>query len=108
MGAAEIRQSQPKDIFGAVLPVHFAKLFLLDFLFPNFQMKKTIEIISAALFLMFGFMEVAHAYLDPVSVTFILQGIAGAVAAVLAGVRSVRTRVVSFFKGLFGMKDGDR
>lgn len=44
----------------------------------------------------------AYAYIDPVSVTFILQGIVGAVAAVLAGFRNVRTKVVNFFKGLFG------
>lgn len=66
---------------------------------------RKIETLAASLFLLLAFMEAAHAYLDPVSITFILQGIAGAVAAVLAGVRSVRTRIVDFFKGLFGKKD---
>lgn len=66
-----------------------------------------IRILAASLFLLLGFMNTAHAYLDPVSATFILQGIAGAVAAVLVGVRSVRFRIVDFFKGLFAKKDDE-
>lgn len=42
--------------------------------------------------------QAAWAYLDPVSTTFVLQAIAGAIAAAFAGVRSFRRRVVGFFK----------
>lgn len=46
----------------------------------------------------------AYAYLDPVSVSFILQGIIGAIAALLASVRSFRTKISRFFSKLIGSK----
>jgi hypothetical protein len=39
----------------------------------------------------------AYAYLDPVTASFLFQGLIGGVVAVLAGVRSFRRRVFSFF-----------
>ncbi|MGE5548787.1 MAG: hypothetical protein ACM33T_17925 [Solirubrobacterales bacterium] len=40
----------------------------------------------------------AHAYLDPVTGSFLIQGLIGGVAALLAGFRSVRERVFGFFR----------
>lgn len=42
--------------------------------------------------------QAAFAYLDPVSTTFALQAIAGFAAALVAGVRSFRRRLLGFVK----------
>lgn len=47
----------------------------------------------------------AYAYLDPVTGTFLIQGLIAGVAACLAGIRSVRQRVVAFFASVFLRKD---
>jgi hypothetical protein len=39
----------------------------------------------------------AYAYLDPVSASFVVQGLIAGFVAVLAAVRSFRQKVVSFF-----------
>ena len=39
----------------------------------------------------------AHAYIDPVTGSLIIQGLIAAVAAVMAGVRSIRERIISLF-----------
>jgi len=40
----------------------------------------------------------AHAYIDPVTGSFVIQGLIAAVMAVVAGVRSIRERVLGLFK----------
>lgn len=47
----------------------------------------------------------AHAYLDPVTGSLLVQGLIALVAGIIAGVKSVRNRVVGFFAGLIGRKD---
>lgn len=47
---------------------------------------------------LFG-MQHAYAYLDPVTGSFIVQGIIGGIAAVMVGFRSLREKVLNFFKG---------
>ncbi|MFO1121102.1 MAG: hypothetical protein U1F47_02045 [Hyphomicrobiales bacterium] len=53
--------------------------------------------LSAAL--LFASSPSAFAYIDPVTGSFLLQGAVGAAAAILAGFRSVRLKVVSLFTG---------
>lgn len=47
----------------------------------------------------------AHAYLDPVTGSLLVQGLIALVAGIVAGVKSVRNRIIGFFAGLFGRKD---
>lgn len=68
-------------------------------------MSRLLELITTSSFLSIAFMTTAYAYVDPVSVTFLLQAIAGAIAAVIVGIRSVRTRVMSFLKRLYRTRD---
>lgn len=59
--------------------------------------ESTVQLIAViALFLLSS--DNALSYLDPVSTTFLLQAIAGLLAAAVAGVRSFRRRVLGFFK----------
>lgn len=51
--------------------------------------------VSAAL--LFAGSTSAFAYIDPVTGSFILQGVIGGAAAILAGFRSVRVKVMSLF-----------
>lgn len=44
----------------------------------------------------------AFAYLDPVTGSFLVQGLIGGIAAVMVGIRSLRAKIVAFFSGLFG------
>ncbi|WP_374380907.1 hypothetical protein [Dongia sp.] len=46
----------------------------------------------------------AYAYLDPVTGTFLIQGIIAGVAACLAGIRSLRQRIVGFFSSIVSRK----
>ncbi len=39
----------------------------------------------------------AHAYIDPVTGSLIIQGLIAGVAAVMAGVRSIRERIIALF-----------
>jgi hypothetical protein len=45
--------------------------------------------------------EAAYAYLDPVSISFLVQGIVGAVAAALASFRTLRVKIFTFFRSIF-------
>jgi hypothetical protein len=47
----------------------------------------------------------AHAYLDPVTGSLIVQGIVALIAGLVAGVKSVRNKVIGFFTRLFHRKD---
>jgi hypothetical protein len=57
----------------------------------------------AAAFLVIGTMP-AFAYLDPVTGSIIIQAVLGVAAAVMAGVRSIRERIIGIFTGR-GRKD---
>lgn len=46
----------------------------------------------------------AHAYLDPVTGSLLVQGLIAAIAGILAGVKSVRTRIIVFVRSLLGRK----
>jgi len=46
----------------------------------------------------------AYAYLDPVTGSLIIQGLIAGIAAVVAGVKTVRVRIIHFFSGLFARK----
>lgn len=46
----------------------------------------------------------AFAYLDPVTGTFLIQGLIAGVAACLAGIRSIRQKVAAFFTSLMSRK----
>lgn len=48
----------------------------------------------------------ALAYLDPISGTLIIQGLIALVAGIVAGVKSIRRRIVDFFSGMFRRKGG--
>ncbi len=48
----------------------------------------------------------AHAYLDPVSGSLIIQGIVALVAGIVAGVKSVRQRIVSGCRAVFARMRG--
>lgn len=43
----------------------------------------------------------AYAYLDPVTGTFLIQGIIAGIAAVMASLRSVRERIADIFNSVF-------
>ena len=47
----------------------------------------------------------AYAYLDPITGSLIIQGLIALVAAIVAGVKSVRTKVVGLFSSIFNRKD---
>lgn len=47
----------------------------------------------------------AYAYLDPVTGTFLIQGLIAGVAAVMASLRSVRERIATVFSSVF-RRDG--
>lgn len=47
---------------------------------------------------------VALAYLDPISGSLIIQGLIALVAGIVAGVKSIRRRIVGFFANLFKRK----
>lgn len=47
----------------------------------------------------------AYAYLDPITGSLIIQGLIALVAAIVAGVKSVRTKVVGLFSSIFKRKD---
>ncbi len=47
----------------------------------------------------------AHAYLDPVTGSLVVQGLIAAIAGIVAGVKSVRTRIILFVRSLLGRKD---
>lgn len=57
------------------------------------------KIVAMMFLLLIGFVPSAYAYLDPVTGSFILQGIIGGIAAVMVGFRSLREKVLNFFKG---------
>jgi hypothetical protein len=40
----------------------------------------------------------AHAYIDPVTGSFLVQGLIAGVMAIMAGVRSIRQRIVGLFR----------
>jgi hypothetical protein len=42
----------------------------------------------------------AYAYLDPVTGTFLIQGLIAGIAACLAGIRSIRERIIGFFTSI--------
>ena len=44
----------------------------------------------------------AHAYLDPVTGSLLIQGLIAAIAGIVAGVKSVRTRLVGFVRAFIG------
>ena len=46
----------------------------------------------------------AHAYLDPVTGSLLIQGLIAAIAGIVAGVKSVRARIVVFVRSLLGRK----
>lgn len=46
----------------------------------------------------------AHAYLDPVTGSMLVQGLIALVAGIVAGVKSVRIRLMSAVSALFGRK----
>jgi hypothetical protein len=58
--------------------------------------------LSAAL--LFAGSSSAFAYIDPVTGSFLIQGLIGGAAAILAGFRSVRMKVM----GLFGVKTAEK
>lgn len=64
---------------------------------------KTVYFFSATI-LFFSLSAPAYAYLDPVSITFVLQGIIGGIAAVLASFRSIRTKVIGFISNILKSK----
>lgn len=47
----------------------------------------------------------AEAYLDPVTGSLFIQGLVALVAGVVAGVKTIRLRIIGFFASLFGRKD---
>jgi hypothetical protein len=47
----------------------------------------------------------AWAYLDPVSISFLVQGIVGVIAAAMAGIRSLREKVLGVFLSIFKSKN---
>lgn len=51
-----------------------------------------------ALGVMAALTEPAYAYLDPVTGSFVIQGLIAGVMAVVAGVRSLRERFLGLFK----------
>jgi hypothetical protein len=42
----------------------------------------------------------AYAYLDPVTGTFLIQGLIAGIAACVASIRSIRERIVGFFTSI--------
>ena len=64
---------------------------------------KTVYFFSSIL-LFFFLSAPAYAYLDPVSITFVLQGVIGAIAAVLASFRSIRTKFIGFISNILKSK----
>lgn len=62
-------------------------------------MKKTIQLFSSAFCILLIVTQPAYAYLDPVTGSFIVQGIVGGIAAIMVGFRSFREKVINFFKG---------
>lgn len=40
----------------------------------------------------------AHAYIDPVTGSFLIQGLVAGVMAVMGGVRSIRQRIIGLFR----------
>jgi uncharacterized membrane protein len=46
----------------------------------------------------------AHAYIDPVTGSLVVQGLIALVAAMLAGVKSIRNRVMSTLSAMLGRK----
>jgi hypothetical protein len=40
----------------------------------------------------------AYAYIDPVTGSFVIQGLVAAVMAVMGGVRSIRQRIIGLFR----------
>lgn len=46
----------------------------------------------------------AYAYLDPVTGSLVIQGLIALIAGVLAGVKSVRARILILFYALLGRK----
>jgi hypothetical protein len=46
----------------------------------------------------------AHAYLDPVTGSLVIQGLIALIAGIVAGVKSVRTRFLVVFHTLLGRK----
>lgn len=60
--------------------------------------------ISAILLLFFATTSPAYAYLDPVTGSLIIQGLIALVAAIVAGVKSVRLKIMGFFSSIFKRK----
>ena len=57
-----------------------------------------IYIYSAVCILLFTISTNATAYIDPVTGSFLVQGLIAGVMAVVAGVRSIRERVLNIFR----------
>jgi len=47
----------------------------------------------------------AHAYLDPVTGSLLIQGLVALIAGIVASVKSVRQKIISIFKSIFKRKD---
>lgn len=63
--------------------------------------------ISAVAVLYFSLSSSAHAYLDPVTGSLIIQGLVALIAGIVAGVKSVRIKIIALFKRALGRKDGN-
>ena len=72
---------------------------LQSVLFLGVAFMSVIRIAGLSAALLFAGSSSAFAYIDPVTGSFILQGVVGAAAAILAGFRSVRVKVMSVFTG---------
>jgi hypothetical protein len=46
----------------------------------------------------------AYAYLDPVTGSLIVQGLVALIAGIIAGIKTIRLKVIGFFTSLFGRK----
>lgn len=57
----------------------------------------SIRVLAASAALLVAGTAPAFAYIDPVTGSFLIQGLIGGAAALLAGIRSVRVKVMSLF-----------
>lgn len=53
---------------------------------------------TCALIMLLSISSPAHAYLDPVTGSLIIQGLVALIAGIIASVRSVRQKIITFFR----------
>jgi hypothetical protein len=68
-------------------------------------MDSLIRLVASAVFFL-AISRQAYAYLDPVTGSLLIQGAVAAIAGIVAGVKTIRVKIIQLFSGMFKGRSG--